>query len=236
MNEPFFFEPQVETHNKTVLLNAASSKHCIQVLRCKKGDAVRLTNGKGLVCQAVILKPDKSNCLLQIVETVQEPLPTNTVSIAVSLIKNPARLEWLVEKATEIGVAKIIPLHCARTEKQQFRKDRIYNIAVSAMLQSQQAWLPVIEELTSFEKFLEKESAAHKLIAHCHASEKTLLTSYSLSSLPTLIAIGPEGDFTIQEVEKALQHHFKPVSLGNHRLRTETAAIVALTLLSYNNL
>jgi 16S rRNA (uracil1498-N3)-methyltransferase len=160
---------------------------------------------------------------------------TRKISIAISLLKNTNRFEWFLEKATEIGISEIIPLICERTEKERFRYDRMQGICISAMLQSQQTWLPVLQEPGKFESFVTQQfENCSKYIAHCMDEEsKTQLHRQISKSSDQLICIGPEGDFTKTEIELALQHHFIPVSLGETRLRTETAAVVAATLLSH---
>ena len=148
--------------------------------------------------------------------------------MAVSLVKNTARFEWFLEKATEIGVSEIMPLLCARTERQRFRHDRMQAILISAMLQSQQCRLPVLREPLKFDQLLKTAQQDNRFIAHCLPQQKQslyeLLTNIKGSSL---MLIGPEGDFTTGEIAQALQQHFIPVTLGETRLRTETAGIVA---------
>jgi 16S rRNA (uracil1498-N3)-methyltransferase len=154
------------------------------------------------------------------------------VSIAISLIKNNSRFEWFLEKATEIGVSEIIPLICERTEKQNFRLDRMKTILVSAMLQSQQTWLPALYEPIKFTQFITSAIDAKKMIAHCEEGEnKRSLVSETGMKKNKLILIGPEGDFSTNEVEAALANNFTAVALGETRLRTETAGIVAASLL-----
>ena len=154
--------------------------------------------------------------------------------MAISLIKNTSRFEWFLEKATEIGVSAIIPLICERTEKQNFRVDRMKSVLVSAMLQSQQTFLPLLREPVKFHDLITSEfDDSKKFIAHClDESNKTQLHLQISKSSNQLILIGPEGDFTPAEIEAALQNNFIPVALGETRLRTETAGIVAATLLS----
>ena len=147
-----------------------------------------------------------------------------------SLLKNSNRFEWFLEKATEIGVAEVIPLLCERTEKQHFRYDRMKNICVSAMLQSQQVWLPALSEPASFASVCEAGNYRQKLIAHCMEGEKKTLAGVGDAS-SQIILIGPEGDFTEREVELAKENGFMAVSLGHTRLRTETAGVAAATLM-----
>jgi 16S rRNA (uracil1498-N3)-methyltransferase len=161
--------------------------------------------------------------------------PAGKVSIAISLVKSPARFEWFLEKATELGVSEIVPIICERTERQHFRYERMKAILVSAMLQSQQVWLPVLKEPIKFETLVREESMPNervKLIAHCEDSTKQQLSSLKIGKTSdSIILIGPEGDFTSKEIEHALEHNYLPVALGETRLRTETAGVAAAVLL-----
>jgi 16S rRNA (uracil1498-N3)-methyltransferase len=152
--------------------------------------------------------------------------------IAISLIKNRDRFEWFLEKATEIGVTAIIPLICERTEKEKFRFDRMQGICISAMLQSQQVWLPVLHEPIPFKQVIEEAKQEQKFIAHCMPGEKGNLAGLVNKELSSrIILIGPEGDFTREEADLAIQYQFSPVALGETRLRSETAGVVAATIL-----
>jgi 16S rRNA (uracil1498-N3)-methyltransferase len=229
MNLPYFYEENIQ--QSTHILSEETSKHCVQVLRLKAGSQLQLTNGKGDLFTAAITKADKKNCEARIEAMGYEPRAMSNVSIAISLLKNPSRLEWFMEKATEIGVHEIVPLICEHTEKQNFRCDRMHNILVSAMLQSRQTWLPELQQLKKFSAFINEDFNGLKLIAHCAEAEKKLLNALINQHTGKLILIGPEGDFSNVEIESALQKNFIPVTLGDTRLRTETAGIVAATLL-----
>jgi 16S rRNA (uracil1498-N3)-methyltransferase len=241
MNLPFFYIKEYDGAQRKIVLPEETSKHVVQVLRMKAGEQLNLTDGKGnlLICE--IADDNKKHCAVDVIEKTYKEQHAKQISIAISLLKNSNRFEWFLEKATEIGVSEIIPLLCERTEKEKFRFDRLNGICISAMLQSQQTWLPVLHEPVDFEKFLEGSKTLqefglkNKLIAHCIDGDKAQLTNQSLRETnqgqSTLICIGPEGDFTTAEIELALQHNFIPVSLGETRLRTETAGIVAATLL-----
>ncbi|HET7899259.1 MAG TPA: RsmE family RNA methyltransferase, partial [Flavisolibacter sp.] len=187
-------------------------------------------NGKGHKAKATIVDDNRKRCLVQIESIEAETESQPRVSIAISIVKNSSRFEWFLEKATEIGVNEIIPLLCSRTEKEKFRYDRMHGILVSAMLQSQQAWLPALHEPQPFDQVVTNATQEKKFIAHCLPNEKTQLSSI-IHHPSSLILIGPEGDFTPNEIELALSNGFKPVALGHTRLRTETAGIVAATLL-----
>lgn len=228
MNLPFFFVEDLQDQN--IILNEDTSKHIINVLRMQKGEEILITDGKGKKAKAAIVDDNRKKCIVEISssETIEEK--KIKVVIGISLIKNTSRFEWFLEKATEIGVSEIIPLICARTEKEKFRYDRMQNILVSAMLQSQQCWLPGLHEPMEFGKAIQFP-AEQKFIAHCKETDKQSLSRQSLKSTSQFILIGPEGDFTEQEITAALQQGYQPVTLGDTRLRTETAGIVAATLL-----
>ena len=232
MSLPFFF--QEEFSNETIFaLSEDTSKHVIQVLRMKNGEELQLTNGKGKIITAEIIAEPKKAAEIKVLTTSNIPHRTSNITIAISLIKNTNRFEWFLEKATEIGVTEIIPLICERTEKQNFRHDRMKNILVSAMLQSEQAWLPILHQPIKFAEAIKNAGHQNKYIAHCMEDETKKIIDPSISQ-SSIILIGPEGDFSKREIEMALADNFIPVTLGNTRLRTETAGIVASVFL--NNL
>jgi 16S rRNA (uracil1498-N3)-methyltransferase len=229
MSLPYFFAPDLSA-DEQVILPEETSKHCIQVLRMQQGEQIVLTNGKGTVLTTTILNADRKHCVVKVNAEKQELQSTRKVSIAISLLKNTSRFEWFLEKATELGINEIIPLICKRTEKQYFRSERMQQILVSAMLQSQQSWLPVLNEPTPFEKIIINNIYATRLVAHCEESKKQDITGVKITE-HTIIVIGPEGDFTPEEIQLAIQNNYIPVSLGATRLRTETAGVVAAALL-----
>lgn len=233
MTLPFFFIEEYTPGQQLITLTEDESKHIISVLRMKIGEQMHLTDGKGHLITAEIADDHKKKCIVKILSSVIRHPSTKKVTIAISLLKNNSRLEWFLEKATEIGVTEIIPLLCTRTERQNFRHDRMKNILVSAMLQSQQCWLPVLHEPVKFENLILRQFDNEiKLIAHCDEGNKQSLTHLQISKSPNhLIAIGPEGDFTSEEIQQALSNQLIPVTLGDTRLRTETAGVVAATLL-----
>ena len=229
---PLFYKEDLNTSSTEVLLDEATSKHIVQVLRMQNGEQLQLTNGKGGLFTVEIIDNNRKRCAVKIIETFDIQRSTNNITIAISLIKNSSRFDWFLEKATEIGVTEIIPLICERTEKTAFKSDRMKTILVSAMLQSQQCWLPVLHEPTKFNSLIQSSSHQQKFIAHCMDDAKRNLADLNNESLSSkIILIGPEGDFTPEEIDLALQNHFSAVSLGETRLRTETAGIVAATLL-----
>lgn len=229
---PFFYIESADSSTKEIVLNEDTSKHIVNVLRMREGEQLQLTDGKGNLITAVIKDAHKKHCRVTVTGSQLIASHSRNVTIAISLIKNAGRFEWFLEKAAEIGVSKIIPLICERTEKQNFRYERMKGILISAMLQSQQTRLPQLEEPIKFKQFINQSAVQQKFIAHClEAEERNFLHSQISSSAQSLICIGPEGDFTKTEIELALQNNFSPVSLGSTRLRTETAGIVAATLM-----
>lgn len=224
---PYFFVEDLS--NKTIVLDEDTSKH-IHVLRMQIGEELLLTDGKGRKAHASITDDNRKKCTVEVSSVDVEAESRAKVCIAISLVKNSSRFEWFLEKATEIGVTEIIPLLCERTEKEKFRHDRMRNILVSAMLQSQQCWMPVLHHPTSFNDVVKSNQYAQRFIAHCLPEQKQQLASVSLQQ-SVIILIGPEGDFTPAEIQQAISTGFTPVALGDTRLRTETAGMVAATLL-----
>ena len=229
MNLPYFYEQNILAPTHT--LSEETSKHCVQVLRMKNGAQLQLTDGNGNLFLATIINADKKKCEVKIESTTNSKPQTTNIVIAISLLKNPTRFEWFIEKATEIGVREIIPLICDHTEKENFRFDRMNNILISAMLQSQQTWLPQLHQPKKFNDFINDDFNGLKLIAHCIETEKKSLPELAVQNKNKLMLIGPEGDFSNTEIEIALQRNYIPVTLGATRLRTETAGIVAASLL-----
>lgn len=229
---PFFYKEDITATSAQIVLDEATSKHVVQVLRMQNGEQLQLTNGKGDLFTCGITDNNRKRCTVAIQQTTNYKPPTTNVAIAISFIKTNTRFEWFLEKATEIGVTQIIPLICERTEKTTFKFERLNSILISAMLQSQQTWLPVLQGPVQFDNLMMQQfDNCEKYIAHCENKTKQPLNS-KLSTLNSqLVCIGPEGDFSKEEIELALKNNFTPVSLGNTRLRTETAGIVAATLL-----
>ncbi len=228
---PLFYKEELDIHSPLTILDETSSKHIIQVLRMKVGEMIRLTDGKGNLSTALIEDDNRKRCGVRITGNIVVPASERKVTIAISPVKNNSRFEWFLEKATEIGVSKIIPLICDRTEKTAMKHDRMKSILISAMLQSQQSWLPELTEPVSIKEIVQNDHSPAKLIAHCENDQnKNSLPTINFQP-STLILIGPEGDFTTEEISMAINNGFVPVSLGNTRLRTETAGIVAAALL-----
>jgi len=232
---PYFYEPNIISTNTSFVLSEDTSRHCVQVLRMQAGEQLQLTDGSGNLYTAAITKADKKHCEVTVQDTRYKAQEARKICIAISLLKNANRFEWFLEKATEIGVREIIPLLCERTERQHFRYDRMQGITIAAMLQSQQCWLPVLHQPTPLQQVITTSGYADRRIAHCVSEESKVLINTLPVHNAVQILIGPEGDFTNNEIDLALQHSYKPVSLGNTRLRTETAGVMASALLMYSH-
>ncbi|MBQ8530606.1 MAG: 16S rRNA (uracil(1498)-N(3))-methyltransferase [Parabacteroides sp.] len=202
--------------------------HCIRVLRLTEGDEILLTDGKGMFYKAAISRAHPKHCEVDILESWQQPALWNfQLHIAVAPTKNMDRMEWFAEKATEIGIDAITCLNCRFSERKEVKPARLEKILVSAMKQSQKATLPVLTGMTDFRTFVTQPFDGRKFIAHCEEGDKKLLKQLYQPGENALVLIGPEGDFSPEEIELALKNGFLPISLGESRLRTETAALVA---------
>jgi 16S rRNA (uracil1498-N3)-methyltransferase len=231
MGLPLFYTEAITAATSEHMLDEDSSRHIVQVLRMKAGEQIALTNGKGFRFISEISHQEKKKVTVIIRSHTFEASRSNHISIAISLVKNTARFEWFLEKATEIGVSAIIPFISARTEKQRFRYDRMQNIVISAMLQSQQSWIPDLREPLNFKSLLQQQTAGNKFVAHCENDQlKTSLLNHAPFK-DSIILIGPEGDFTKEEIALAAEEGYQAVALGNTRLRTETAGMVSAALL-----
>ncbi|HEX8355985.1 MAG TPA: RsmE family RNA methyltransferase, partial [Segetibacter sp.] len=221
MDVPVFFLPHFSADN-ILTLNEDTSRHVVQVLRMKPSERLQLTDGAGNSLTAEVLNDHKKNCTVRVIERKFIGKKQQQVCIAISLLKNASRFEWFLEKATEIGVTEIVPLICERTEKQQFKAERMRQITISAMMQSKQVWLPVLHPPVVASKAIFDSNYSTKLMAHCEEGEKNPIVNFR--QMPSVqIFIGPEGDFSHEEIGAALQAGFVPVNLGNNRYRTETA-------------
>ncbi|HLX93053.1 MAG TPA: RsmE family RNA methyltransferase [Puia sp.] len=233
MDLPFFYTTEPIASKESAILDEANSRHAIQVLRLRDGDQIVLADGRGNLSNGVISASDKKRCTVTKLVTnhCQKRLPETV--IAMSLLKNVNRFEWFLEKATEFGMTKLQPLVCYRTEKTAFRRERLNQILVSAMLQSQQAWLPELADPVKFDDFVLATNIGNRFIAHCAPGEKDKFSdALQNGNGPRLILIGPEGDFSVDEIRNARAHLFTPVSLGNTRLRSETAGVAAACLMA----
>lgn len=230
-----YFEPELHRERISFTLDANTSRHLVQVLRMEAGGIIELTNGKGLSALASIEEADKRHCRVKVTSFTSHEMPDVSLTIAVSFTKNRSRNEWMLEKLTEIGVTQIIPLVTQRTEKEKFNFERMEAILVAAMLQSRQYFLPGISEPVALQKTA-PEKDAQQFVAHCEEdTAKQYLGEVCERGKDTWIFIGPEGDFTPEEIRYLTARGACPVSLGNRRLRTETAAIYATALFNAKN-
>ena len=230
MNVPYFYEPTLVAQTPTHILSEDTSKHCIQVLRMKQGDRIDLTNGMGNVFEAIIAEAHKKNSTVQIQSQKFIATSSQKLILGISLLKNATRLEWLFEKATEMGIHTIIPLICERTVHERFKMDRMQNILQAAMIQSQQAWLPKLTTPIEFAHFINNYKASQQLIAHCEPTDKTNIKAI-IPGDDSILLIGPEGDFSPTEIATAMSNKYEAIHLGPTRLRTETAGIFALSVM-----
>lgn len=221
-----FYTPDITDSN--FYLNEIESKHAVRVLRLANGDKIQLIDGKGNFFEAKIVDAHPKRCEVEITKKIIEFNKRNHyLHLAVAPTKNIDRFEWFLEKATEIGVDEITPVLCDHSERKVIKNERLEKVIISAMKQSLKAYLPKLNRLTSLKSILESDFDGQKFIAHCYEQDKRELKKELDSSQSNLILIGPEGDFSEEEVKLALQKQFIPVSLGESRLRTETAAVVA---------
>ncbi|MDR0733068.1 MAG: 16S rRNA (uracil(1498)-N(3))-methyltransferase [Dysgonamonadaceae bacterium] len=202
--------------------------HCLKALRMRVGDIVHVTDGKGNLYKTALLETHPKHCRLDILEIIpQTPIRKERITIALAPTKNMERTEWFAEKATETGIEAIAFLNCRFSERKEINMERMNKILVSAMKQSLKFRLPQLQEMTAFRQFIAQSFDGRKFIAHCRPGEKTLLSKAYRPGENALTLIGPEGDFSEEEVELAIRQGFTPVSLGESRLRTETAALLA---------
>ena len=223
--EQLFFAPDIYAEP---ILPEDESGHCVRVLRLKEGDRITITDGKGSLYYAILENSHPKRCRVDIIERLpQTPFWEYTIHIAISPTKNIDRMEWFIEKATEIGINTITFLRCNRSERREIKLQRLNKIAVSAMKQSQKTFLPQLVEMTDFDKFISQKLDGLKMIAHCDEGKKQQINNIYRPDSNALFLIGPEGDFSDDEINAAISAGFAPVTLGKSRLRTETAALVA---------
>ena len=228
-----FYTPDILTNPE---LPEEEAGHCLRVLRLGFGSEIMLTDGNGSFYKAVISAATNKRCQVQITETIpQEPFWTGHLHLAMAPTKNMDRIEWFAEKATEIGFNELSFLNCRFSERKVIKIDRVEKIVVSALKQSLKASKPVVNEMIDFKKFMERDFPGQKFIAHCYEGEKPLLKDVIVPGEDAVVLIGPEGDFSREEVELAESKGFKAISLGKSRLRTETAALVAVHTLNLMN-
>ena len=222
-----FYNPNITNQEKSFAFDKEESKHIIKVLRKKEGDILHVTNGLGFLFNTKIALASDSKCTVNILSFEKQEPSKYHLHLAVAPTKMNERYEWFLEKVTEIGIQEITPIICDHSERKVIKTERFQKIIESAMKQSLHYYLPKLNEPIILKDFLKREITGAKFIAHCEETHKITLKSQIIQSQDTTILIGPEGDFSIKEIELALNNNYIPISLGNTRLRTETAAIVA---------
>ena len=226
----------VSTLSSGNVLSEEESQHAVKVLRLQGGTEITVVDGVGGYYKAKIINPHPKHCTFEITESIQEYGKRDFhLHIAIAPTKNMERLEWFIEKATEIGIDEITPLLCRFSERKIIKSERLEKIIVSAAKQSVKAYFPILHPLCTFDELIKTHQVSQKFIAHCYEEDKKLLQNVIQKSTDILILIGPEGDFSKEEVQKAMSVGFIPVSLGNSRLRTETAGVVACHTVNLRN-
>lgn len=222
-----FYNANITETATSFIFDKEESKHIIKVLRKKEGDILHVTNGFGYLFTTEITIASDNKCTVKINSFEKQERPKFHLHLAVAPTKMNERYEWFLEKATEIGIQEITPIICEHSERKVIKTDRFQKIVESAMKQSLHYYLPQLNEPIAFKDFIKQECIGQKFIAHCEETDKKSLKNELKTNQNVTILIGPEGDFSVKEIDFAIQNNYIPVSLGNTRLRTETAAVVA---------
>ena len=222
-----FYNPNIDETTESFSFDKEESKHIIKVLRKKDTDILHVTNGLGLLLETEITLASDNKCTVKIIAVEKAEPSKFNLHFAVAPTKMNDRFEWFLEKATEIGIHEITPIICDRSERKVVNKERFEKIILTAMKQSNVLFLPKLNEAVTFKEFIKHKNEGLQLIAHCEETDKKSLKSVLKPNESVTLLIGPEGDFSEKEIALALENNYVPVSLGNTRLRTETAAIVA---------
>lgn len=231
-----FYNNLLDKNSKEILFDKIESKHIVRVLRKKENDILDITNGNGSLFKAKITLANDKRCIAEIIQVQEkDKLWDYYLHIAIAPTKNNDRLEWFLEKATEIGIDEITPIICQNSERKIVKQERLEKIIQSAMKQSLKFTLPKLNEPIKFNDFINQDFKGKTCIAHCEDDEKTLLKTIVNTKEKITILIGPEGDFSTQEIKKALSKNITPISLGESRLRTETAGLVAVQTVAIIN-
>ena len=229
-----FYCPEIDS--ESCLLNEEESKHCLRVLRHRKGDEIFLVDGEGGFYKAEIINDNKKNCELKIIVKKAEFGKRNYhLHIAIAPTKNIERFEWFLEKSTEIGIDEITPFICEHSERKEVKIERLNKVLVSAMKQSIKAYLPKLNKQVKFIDFVKKNFTGQKYICSCDAEKNSSLKNFYKKQNDVLLLVGPEGDFSKEEINHAEANGFKIITLGESRLRTETAGIVACEIINFIN-
>lgn len=230
-----FYNSKITETTKDFFFDKEESRHIVKVLRKSVGDKLHITNGKGYLFTAEITIPDIKKCMVSIVSLKLQPKREYNLHLAVAPTKMNDRYEWFLEKATEIGIESITPIICDHSERKVIKTDRFERILQSAMKQSLSCYLPNLNEAIAFSDFITQDFTGDLYIAHCEETDRKSLKQQLKPNTDVTILIGPEGDFSVKEIKTALQNNFIPVTLGETRLRTETAAIVACHSVAFVN-
>lgn len=231
-----FFNPNITEHDKQVLFNKEESRHICKVLRKSEGDILYISNGLGSIYKAELTTVSDKQCEAYIQDSKQEAKPSYHLHLAVAPTKLNDRYEWFLEKATEIGVSEITPVYCDRSERKIIKPERLEKIVQSALKQSLKAWLPKLNPAVTYSDFINNHNPSNvNCIAHCEEDEKLGLAALVKPGDSVCILIGPEGDFSSEEIRSAKKAGFAPIHLGKSRLRTETAAVVACHSVAFIN-
>ncbi|WP_445384766.1 16S rRNA (uracil(1498)-N(3))-methyltransferase [Robiginitalea sp. IMCC44478] len=231
----YFFNPELDQNSKKFSFSPEESRHIAKVLRKREGDEILVTNGKGILFHCQLIQADPKNCMAEVQEIRKNHPKMYSLHLAVAPTKKLDRFQWFLEKATEIGVNEITPIICERSERKTLSSSRLQRVIQEAMKQSLRTFLPKLNEPVSFTEFLEQQHPVLRFIAHCEKEEKMELKRRVAADKDIVILIGPEGDFSQDEIAASYDKGFIPVSLGESRLRTETAALVACATVNLIN-
>ena len=230
-----FYDPEITETTMRFSFSKEESRHIVKVLRKSIGDTLQITNGKGWLFTAEITVADIKNCVANIIAIEEQPRKKYKLHLAVAPTKMNDRYEWFLEKATEIGINSITPIFCDHSERKVIKPERFEKILQSAMKQSLSCYMPELKEAIAFKDFIQQDFTGSLFIAHCEETDKKSLKSQLEPKKEITILIGPEGDFSVKEIQQAMESKFIPVTLGETRLRTETAAIVACHSVAFIN-
>jgi 16S rRNA (uracil1498-N3)-methyltransferase len=222
-----FYNPNIDETTETFSFDKEESRHIIKVLRKKDSDILHVTNGFGLLFETKITLASDNKCIVEVLSVKKSPEPKFHLHLAVAPTKMNDRYEWFLEKATEIGIQEITPIFCDRSERKAINPERFEKIILSAIKQSNETFIPKLNPAISFKEFIKQKNDGLNLIAHCEETDKKSLKEVLKPNENVTLLIGPEGDFSQKEIALAIENKFQPVTLGNIRLRTETAAVVA---------
>lgn len=231
-----FYSKNITASSPYFTFDKTESRHIIRVLRKKEGDSIYITNGKGSLIHSKITNANDKKCVVEIVTEIEQKKPWNYyLHIAIAPTKLNDRFEWFLEKATEIGIDEITPIICEHSERKVIKQERLDKIIQSAAKQSLKYHFPKLNEAVKFNQFIKGDFKGNLFIAHCEDEKKFSLKSHLKLATQTTILIGPEGDFSASEIEASLANNFLPITLGNSRLRTETAGVVATHSVAFLN-